>query len=521
MRNTLRCIAVLLTGLSIPSELWAQLPQASDSETTSSSISKIPFARSLSVRAQEIFDKRKLRLFVVVDESDNEGRYLQNTLDARSFRLFGKEQNDVPLEVNSLSTTASKSPAVLRETAIIFESSTALPQVQFEAIRKSVAAFLEGFRSDVLSVRIGNEEKSSRLAWTSPEQSENPRAIQRSILNAEVLPGGRGLTPAICSGIHDLNVIKDEKNNGHIQRTVIVISTEMPGIGRAFSELTQCFRETARIGARVFWVRLKSPEDANNGASKDTNFSKVMSAAVEKSKGFSAIVRGFTEPTATLNNIRSYLDDEYILEFDLNNFKPYNSTVQLELVASYHGHVLKSGLFEVDGLTALPTPEEVSQKAQVQENAKRKYLTNLGVIFAALTGFGLLIWYRSKLRTHVCSNCTFVVERNFQDCPFRNPKSYGRLSVIGGPMVGKVFPLFSGDNTLGKKYNNMIKITGKRVANRHAKITLSKRKALFVPMNRCECRVNGFLLTEPRLLASGSVIRMGENILRVDFKEGE
>lgn len=474
--------------------------------------------RSVVVRAHEVFDKRKLRLFVVVDEADTEGRYLLNTLDARSFRLSGKDSEDAPVEVVSLSTIVTKSPPVQRETAIIFESSAELTQQQSDGIRKAVASFLGGYRSDVLSVRMGNEENSSRLAWISPSQSENPRAIQRSVLDSPVLAGARGLTPALCDGIRDLNVIDSQGTGPHVQRNVIVVSSDMPSVTKSFGEMAKCLSEADDIGARVFWVRLRS---APPGAENSGKFAKTLSAGVFASNGFTHSIPLSADPLPALNNVRSYLDDEYILEFDLDRLKPYSDTIELELTASYHGNIIKSGFFEAEGFTPYPSPEDIARQAQIQDASRRKEIFTVGLIVGILSLTGIFFWFRLKKNVHVCQECSFVVARNFQDCPFRNPKCYGRLSVIHGPLLGKVFPLFSGENTLGSRRSSMVRLRGRGVAADHAKIVLSKRKALYSPAKGSECRINGIAAIEPRLLGSGSVIRIGDCVCRVDFKEGE
>lgn len=477
--------------------------------------------RSLSIRGHEIFNKRRLRLYVVFDESDSDGRYLINTLDGRSFKLFGKDANDAPLDVQSLSTVATKSPAVLRETALLFESSHGLSKPLTESIQRAVASFLGGFRSDVLTVRMGNEETSVRLAWVSPGQSENPRAIQRSILDAPVVAGTRGLTSVVCSGIGDLGVTQQNTNASLVQRNVVIISSEMNDAKGSFSDLRRCLSDASKLGARIFWVRLKSASQTMNNEIVSSSFSKTMTAGVQESKGFVSNLPLSGDPLPALNNIRSYLDDEYVLEFDLDKFKPYSDTIELELTANYHGHVVKSDFFKAEGFEAQPTPEDLARLATLQEAARRKDIATVVLLLGVFSLTGIIFWWLLKKREHVCGDCLFVVARNFQDCPFRNSKCYGRLSVIQGPQMGKVFPLFSGENTLGRKRSCMIRLKGQGISREHAKIVLSKRKALYTPFKGSESRINGVRTIEPRLLGSGSVIRLGDLVCRVDFKEGE
>ncbi|MFZ9519024.1 MAG: FHA domain-containing protein [Silvanigrellaceae bacterium] len=477
----------------------------------------VSLKRTLHIRSKEVFDKRMLRLFVLLDESDTEGRYLLNTLDARSFRLFAKEATDAPLDVRSLATVATRSPPVQRETVIVFESQPDMGQQISESIKKSVASFLGGFRSDVLSVRMGNEDNVKRLAWIAPGQSENPRAIQRAILDTPGLPGARGLTSAVCSGVDDLNTEPARDGMPEVQRNLIVVSTDDAGEDVRFSELARCFSNAIKLNARVFWLRMK-PQNVQQPVSK---LSRVVSSAVEKSGGFIAQVASSSDPSFALNNIRSYLDDEYVLEFDVSNVKPYSDVIDFELNASYHGHVVKSGFFRVDGFSALPTPEMLARNAQLAEAAKRKDLATVGLAIVLLTLTGAFFWMQLRRKIHVCGDCAYVVAQNFQDCPFRNEKCHGRLSVIQGPSVGAVFPLFSGENLVGSKRSMAIRLKGGGMSREHAKFVLSKRKALIVPMKDAVVRVNGVLTTEPRLLGSGTVVCMGNYVCRVDFKEGE
>jgi hypothetical protein len=521
--------------------------QKSDVPATSSQLN-----RTLSVRYHEVFDQRKLRVYAIADEFDSEGRFLLNTLDARAFKLFSRDPKDAPLEVISLSTVATKSPTVPRETAIIFESSSSMSQQQASAVRKAVASFLGGFRSDVLSVRMGNNENNTRLAWISPTQSENPRAVQRAVLDSPPIAGARGLKSAVCAGIRDLNVLGEQLGTMQVQRNVIIVSSDLSQINRGFSDVRGCLSEAIDFDARIFWVGLKdfgaagfsgtastaTPTPAPTVAatpivdvdalktsvgavSGASDFAKVMRAAVSKSGGFASELAGHVDPTSALNNLRSYLDDEYILEFDLSNFRPFSDVIELELTASYHGHVLKTGFFKAEGFATQPTPEELARASKIQEASRRRELANFIFSFVLVSLTGIFFWLRLRKRAHVCQDCTFVVAPNFQDCPFRNAKCYGRLSVIHGSLVGKVFPLFSGENSLGRARANSIRLKGSGIQGVHAKIDLSKRKALLTPMSRNGLRVNGILTTEPRLVGSGSVIILGDLVCRLDFKEGE
>lgn len=484
--------------------------------------------RKLTIRAHEVFEQRKLRVYAIADESDSEGRFLLNTLDSRAFKLFGNDPKEAPLDAASLSTVATKSPAIPRETAILFESSQSMPQQKSDAVRKAVVAFLNGFRSDVLTVRMGNDEKNIRLAWISPSQSENPRALQRAILDSPAVAGAQGITSPVCSGIRDLNVLGDQNPAVLVQRNIIIVSEEHSLSSKGSAELRKCLGEAVDYGARIFWVELK--QSAGDEAAKtdlvrphlsESGNSKIISAAVEKSNGIRIKIAENADPTPAFVNFRSYMDDEYILEFDLTRFRPYSDVIELELVASYHGHVLKSGFFKAEGFVAQPSPEDLERTAQLQEIRRRREMMNLLMIFLLVSGTGILMWYWLRKKAHVCQDCSFVVERNFSDCPFRNNKCYGRLSIIHGPMTGKVFPLFSGDNSLGRSRSNTIRLKGSGIQRMHAKIVLSKRKALLTPLKTCGVRVNGVLTTDPRLLGSGSIIRVGDAVCRLDFKEGE
>lgn len=487
-----------------------------------------PLKRKLAVRAHEVFEQRKLRIYAVADESDSEGRFLINTLDSRSFKLFGNDPKEAPLDVASLSTVATKSPAVPRETAILFESSQMLTQQKSESVRKAIASFLNGFRSDVLTVRMGNDEKNVRLAWISPSQSENPRAVQRAVLDSPAVTGAHGIVSPVCSGVRDLNILGVQNPPVLVQRNIIIVSSDSPSTSKNISELRACLSEAIDYGARIFWVELKEtvmPDAGKESTIKAsealTESSKIIAAAVQKSRGIRIGVSGTADPTAAFVNLRSYLDDEYILDFDLSNFRPYSDVIEVELVANYHGHVLKSGFFKAEGFVARPTPEDLERTARLQDNRRRKEMTNLLLVFLMVSGIGVFFWIWLRKKAHVCQDCTYVVENNFSDCPFRNSKCYGRLSVIHGTMTGKVFPLFSGDNSLGSRRSSTVRLKGRGIEGLHAKIVLSKRKALLTPMSPSGIRVNGFLTTEPRLVGSGTVLRIGEVICRLDFKQGE
>ncbi|NBO37954.1 FHA domain-containing protein [bacterium] len=512
--NILR-LTLLLQVFVVPLSKRGMSAYAADAVQTAvpSLPAEAPLQRNLSIRTSEVFDSRKLRLYAIVDERDAENRYLLNTLDARAFRLHGEDPNEPLIEAKSLSTFASFSPSPRRETAIVYESSDALQESQMDSLRRALATFLGGFRSDFLSIRISNAEVEKRLAWIAPGQSENPRAVQKSILESENLKGKSGLTAGVCAVAKEFASDVPEKNG--TQRSLVLLSSQLSssadGDRRKFAN---CLTDLEKRGFRIFWIYLN--EQKKNPQNQTET---LLNGISEKSKGFSARWNLGSDPTATLNNLKSYLDDEYILEFDLTDHHPYSARVTLQLSANYHGNILHSEKMVAEGLFARPRPEELARIALARELAHRKELQTVYFICAVVVSSGALIWFQLRRNSKGCDTCGFRVAKGYQDCPFRSEKSYGRLSIVQGPGLGYEFPLFSGENTFGRGPRNSIRLKGKGVSLRHGMVTITKRKALLAPSKGNETRVNGVIATEPRLLSSGSFLRIGEVVCRVDFKE--
>ncbi len=508
MKN--RVVVFLLSVMSIV--LSAMTARAQDASSSPMPSADSNLQRNISIRAYEIYQQRRLRLHLSVDESDASGHYFLNTLDAKSFRLTSDDPNELPVEPNSLSTFSTHSPTLPRETAIVFEADKTLAAEQFDAIRSAVAGFLDRFRSDVLTVRASAANKDLRLAWIAPGQSENPRAIQRAILESKVLEGQPGVAAGVCAALDELKASPSERSG--VQKTLIFISRPTLEGDKNWSQLKSCLTESVDSNIRTFWVRLRdqSPDFGK--------FDDVIRSSVEKSGGFVSRLNATADPAIALKNLRSYLDDEYVLDFDLTQHRPYSDVLKFRVTANYHGNVIRSEESVFEGFVAMPRPEEIKRIEETRELERRKERRTYLFVAGILASSALVIVVLLRRNNDGCSKCGFRVAKNYQDCPFRNQKCFGRLSVIQGPLQGSEFPLFVGENTLGTSLSRTIRLRAKGLAGNHAKIVLTQRKALFSPEKGTETRVNGLMATEPRLISSGTILRMGELVCRVDFKEG-
>lgn len=468
--------------------------------------------RSIFVRSVQVIKDRRLRAFAVVDEADSNGRYLLNTLDAKSFRLVNDDTNDRPLEPISLSTFSTLTPPSPRGTAVVFEANQSFSPQQLNSIRSGVASFLGGFRSELLTIHASTNDKSIRVAWNAPGQSENPRAIQKSILETEPLLGSGGVRAGLCAAYEELKEIEDQFPGS--QKNIIFVSRPANEGHSGWSQTRRCIINASEDGFRVFWVRLRE------SATELGKFDAAIESVVEKSGGFVSKLRTNSDPVAALNNIRSYLDDEYVLEFDAAEHRPYDDSFEAFLTASYHGNIYRSSGVTFSGLRALPDPDELLQEEERLRRTAAKERESFYFLGAVIVFSGFFIVFILKRKSVGCAKCGFRVSSTFQDCPFRTQKCFGRLSVVQGPALGLEFPLFSGENSFGISSSNTIRWADKKLARKHGKIVITKRKALFVPSKGAETRVNGIIATEPRLLCSGTVLRVGESVCKVDFKEG-
>lgn len=504
-------IFLLLTALSL---LNSSLAHSDESQAINNPVNSAPnVQRQISVRSYEIFQKRKLRIHFVIYESDGLGRFLLNTLDAKSFRLISATESEIPIEPTSLSTFTTRSPQAYRHTAIVFDAHQSLSQPYFEAIRTGVAGFLGGFRSDVLSVRTSTSKKEARIAWSAPGQSENPRAVQKSVLESVRMDGHQGIAAGVCAASEELS--SDSNESLAAQKNLIFIAGTAGDNDSIWRDTQACLESAAGAGYRIFWLRVHD-QFMTTGKS-DSELERL----VEKSGGFVSLLGVSSDPMAAMNNLRSYLDDEYVIEFDLSEYQPYSDELKFSLTANYHGNIYRTNEIEFEGFTAAPRPEEIERVEKMRSLELKKERQRSILLFVALAATMGLVFYLIRRKTSNCSKCGYRVASSFQDCPFRNEKCEGRLSVVQGEELGVEFPLFSGENTLGRGANNTVRLTSKSVSRNHGKLVMTKRKALLYPVKGSETRVNGVIATEPRLLASGTILKLGEVVCRVDFKEGK
>ena len=123
--------------------------------------------------------------------------------------------------------------------------------------------------------------------------------------------------------------------------------------------------------------------------------------------------------------------------------------------------------------------------------------------------------------TTACNTCGHRVARDHNDCPFRKSECVARLVVIGGKFAGQTIPILKGETLIARYPRGMagVKLRGKGIRWwRHGTIRLDGQKAIYTPAKLGKDRVNGWLVTEPRLLGIGSVLTIGDQTVRFEVK---
>ena len=467
--------------------------------------------RVAEIRHIEHLQNRKFRAYLSVFEAAdvNSTRYPITTLDRSAFQIFTSGELDLPLKVSSLWTFATLTPPRPRALIVAFNESNSLPAKMAIEVRKSVAESLPGLRSDFFAVLASGGGRILELAALDPVQSENIKALQRKVNESQSLGGENGSALALCGARDRFVRWQDFGVDTAEQKTVILIGPAGNPCPVAQDLFQKCWIDLRTMGVRVIHVFYKLEGQNLVTIANDADLSYVAEG------GNRLQVQSALDVFPALSNIASTLNDEYVVEFELAPTTVLSPQISLFAQISYHGDVFASAQKSTQiPMTVVLSSLPEMQKDELELNAtSANWMVDVVLIVCVLGAMILLFMLiRSKWRlyseTTVCNSCGIRVAKNYANCPFKQADCVAKLTVLSGVHVGRQFPLFSGRNSLGKSSKCTIQVKDHMgIKRRHAFIEIKNGKAVFSTLSPFD-RINGWPVSEPRLIGKGSVVSL-------------
>lgn len=481
-------------------------------------------ARKLEVRQALYLAPNGLRLFANAYEQGQDGvRYPVGTLDRAAFRAFREDKSDEILTLTSLRPFGEQT-GLARRAVVFAVDNSALAQKKFrDEMTKGVAEAIGTLRSDFLSVMALGGSEAQTLVSSSPTRSENLAAIQRAVLALESREGLSSLESAVC-GAADRFEEWESELLPQDQRELVLLRPMATKGEFAQADAEGCWERLESNGVRIFWIGFEVADGLQRNAAEEVR------QVVGASGGYWHSMGGAADVFRALGAVRGYFDGEYVLDLQLPDETRLGLSETVVLEAGYHGNLFRADAVEV----VMPPRLEMSEPAggrgahssggeESGASGLWRFLAKVGppvaltLLFMGLGWLGWRRYRRWKERTR-CRTCGRDVRRDFADCSFRSSRCHAQLLAVTGPHVGMKFPLLEGENVIGSGKDAEIRLPDGSVARGHAVVQLAGMRAFCRPMEDAQHRVvvDGWPLLEPRMLAAGSLIRIGDTQLRFE-----
>lgn len=466
--------------------------------------------RVLQVRNAIEVAPGRIRIFAGFVERQNSVRYPISTLDTSAFRLRVSGDSVASVAAISLSTFGTLAPGPERGLLLGMEQTSDLGESS-ALVRGGVAEFVGTLRAGFLSVVSFHSKGVDVLAESIPGRADNIKAIQKRLLEVNQINESGAIAEAVCSIFSQFGSWREFMSDASAQKAAVFVGRGGVLDSAAISKTIRCLGTAKAMGVQVYWLKLADVDQNSSVGLQE------LAQGFLEGGGFLQEIPLGTDFSSSLSNVRANLDDEYVVEFVLPAAARKSSTLRYSLQASYHGNVVVASESFVD-IVALEEPKAPETIMRSKINWWR-IIVAVAVFVALVLLIVLLFMWRHALRYRKCDVCGHEVRRDFSDCAFRSAKCLGRLVVVCGADSGRIFPLFEGDNIIGSSPDCGVRLMSGTLARKHGKLTLLKKKALYQAVDGKGDMVNGWPLNEPRLLASGTNLRLGDAVLRFESRE--
>lgn len=484
-------------------------------------------SRVAEIHEVEHLGDHKIRVVFSAQEREGAQRFPITTIDRSMVKVDFTNTSTPPAEAGSLLLHGAGGNDLRRALYIGFSLHRKLNGRAVEELRSDVGQLLKDLPSEFLTVAAMAQDSARVIADVSPEKGDNVNRILQQLQSLAPEGEGPALADTLCVAaerFHAWDLSKFKKSD---QKVLVIVSNpgDSPSTERYRGQ--NCWRSLLDQGVRVFSVAF-APEIGRSTFD--------LTDVAPESGGYVHHVSGPVEMGAAIKNIIALLKNEYVIDVDAPDIAIEDQPLELKVRVSYHDEIFESANYNVgfiipslakvfgSGNPSHQTAEDqASQRAAAEAEARLHFLMVVLSVSAviALVIYALTRYFRFRSVTSDCNTCGRRVARDHSDCPFRRAECVARLVVVSGRYAGQTIPIAKGETRMARfpLAVSDVKIRGRGIRWRHhGTISLDGQKALYTPAKIGRDRVNGWKVYEPRLLGVGSVLMIGDQMLRFEIK---
>lgn len=477
----------LLKLVTFPGFLFAQ-NAAEKEETTSDS----KLVRKAEIRLVQPIKEDSFRIYLSVFEESDGNRYPITTIDSKSISFFVNADQKKSFPVYSLQRMQDFKDESSRVLMVGFDNSSLTQGQYLTEMKKATLQILNGVAAKELSVFTFGGATLKEIASISVDHQDNLNSITKKILSVESENSSVQFSNALCHAaekVESLNLGKAIPENA--QKVLILFTDGQDNPSSPKSKSQACWKKLEDQKVQVYTIFF----DLTGDLGPD-----LLTANTNRTGGYSHYIGDSFEHSRAAQVVVQNMLNEFVVDTKLSDVKQDGTPQQIQAKVSHYDHVFKSKPFSI----TLDKPNYWPLVAFA-----------VGILLIVI--FVVIFW---RLRKKVCKTCGKKVDRNFSDCGFTQPKYVGHLTVLTNRQAGMKFPLLEGENFIGSSYGLQARIMDEKVSKKHAKITVLGRKALFEDLGSANgSLVNGWPTTHPRFLSHGTLVKVGDTVLKFEVKD--
>ncbi|MCX6126777.1 MAG: hypothetical protein NTV34_18775 [Proteobacteria bacterium] len=511
---------LFLTVLLASTKLVA-VETVADKSTSSGEVKREIFIRAVEQKGDHL-----IRVYVSATEGSSGIKYPISTIERNMMKVEFTNTATPPTEVKSLSILGSQQGDLKRALFVAFDLSRQLTGRELVEVRDRISEIVSELPSQFLTVTAISQGSARIIADVTPEKSDNINRIQQQLAALPSEGDGPALSDALCVAAERFHAWNLQGFKASDQKILILLSPPGDGPSTERFRAENCWRSLIDQKVRVYQISFGK---TGHPAKFD------LATLAAESGGFVHGVNGPLDILAASKNIIALLKNEYVLDVDAPDISLEDQPLELKVKVSYHDELVISEIYNVGFV--MPTLAQVFKsgsgkqsslpsESDVYEHIEKARKINFLIMLAMLVVTGLLISLAvSRLRAHLrstsCNTCREVVRKDHRDCPFRKPNCIARLVMMSGPHAGQTYPLLRGSNRISAFAAGGVKLPRGRVRwLHHGTIVADGFKVAYTPTKIGLDRLNGWPITETKLMGQGHVLKLGKHQLRLEVKPG-
>lgn len=480
--------------------------------------------RVAKVIAVEHKDDHRIRIYLSATEDSGGIRYPISTIERNMVHVDFTNTSTAPAEAQSLSLLGSQPGDLKRALFLAFDLDRTLTGREISEVRERVSDIISELPAQYLTAAAISQGSARILADVTPEKSDNINRIQQQLAALPAEGEGPALSDTLCVAAERFHAWNLNDFKASDQKVLIIVSPPGDAPSTERYRAQNCWRSLAEQKVRVFQISFRKPQ-------QKSVFD--LSVAARESGGFVHHVSGPLDILAASKNVVALLKNEYVLDVDAPDISLEDQPLELKVRIAYHDAEIVSGVHNVGfviptlaqvfvGRTRAATTSETSTDLYDDVEQARKVqfvLVVIGSVVLLILFFFAMRLLKVRMSSTKCNTCNARVRKDHADCPFRRADCMARLVMMSGTHAGMTYPLVRGPNRISSISSNGIVLPrgGVHWFN-HGTIVVDGFKVAYTPSRLGRDRLNGFLITETKLLGQGYVLKIGQHNLRLEVK---